>query len=61
MPIYCYQCRDCGEKFEQFRGISQGDKEVVCPKCGRKDPKRTFGPVFGGGAASSGGNLRFPT
>jgi putative FmdB family regulatory protein len=61
MPIYSYHCRDCGEKFEQFRGIFDSDKEVACPKCGKKDPKRVIGPVFGGGSSSTRGNLTFPT
>jgi putative FmdB family regulatory protein len=61
MPIYAYCCRACGEKFEQFRGIYDSDKEVACPGCGKKDPKRVIGRVFGGGSSSSKGNLTFPT
>jgi putative FmdB family regulatory protein len=61
MPIYAYCCRDCGEKFEQVRGIYDSDKDVACPGCGQKEPKRVIGPVFGGGPSSNKGNLRFPT
>jgi putative FmdB family regulatory protein len=63
MPIYSYCCRDCGEEFEQFRGIYDSDKDVACPKCGKKEPKRNIGRVFGGssGSASTRGNLTFPT
>jgi putative FmdB family regulatory protein len=60
MPIYSYHCQDCGERFERLRGISESDKEVACPKCGQKGPKRVIAPVCGG-ASSSKGNLRFPT
>jgi putative FmdB family regulatory protein len=60
MPIYSYHCQDCGEKFEQFRGMSDSDKEVACPRCGKKDPKRVIAPVFCGGSSSKG-NLQFPT
>ena len=59
MPIYSYHCRDCGEKFERFRGISNSDKEVAYPKCGKEGPERVIAPVFGG--SQSKGNLRFPT
>jgi len=60
MPIYAYRCQACGEKFEQFRGIYDSDKEVACPKCGRKDPRRVLGMVYGQGRTSRG-NLVFPT
>jgi putative FmdB family regulatory protein len=61
MPIYSYHCQDCGEKFERFRGVFDSDKEVACPKCGKKDPRRGIVPVCGGSAGSFKGNLRFPT
>ena len=34
MPIYEYECRNCGEKFELRRGITDSDSEIKCPKCG---------------------------
>ncbi|MFH1647111.1 MAG: zinc ribbon domain-containing protein [Chloroflexota bacterium] len=59
MPIYAYKCRQCGEKFEQFRGIYDTDSEVECPKCGTKDPVRVLAPFFS--RNSSGGGAIFPT
>jgi putative FmdB family regulatory protein len=42
MPIYEYECRSCGEKFELRRGINDSDVEIECPKCGVKNPHRVF-------------------
>jgi putative FmdB family regulatory protein len=58
MPIYAYQCRKCGEKFEQFRSISSSDNEVACPKCGTKKPDRLISTVFSKSAGGSGGDFR---
>ena len=33
MPTYEYECKQCGERFEQFQSIT--DEPVkTCPKCG---------------------------
>jgi len=42
MPIYEYECKECGEKFEQFRKLSGDDSEVKCSRCGAKGPRRVF-------------------
>lgn len=42
MPIYEYECRSCGEKFEARRNISDNDIELKCPKCGQKQTRRVF-------------------
>lgn len=37
MPIYEYQCIDCGKRFELIRTISQADLSTECLNChGRK-------------------------
>lgn len=33
MPIYEYECKDCGHKFETIRKISAGPPDA-CPSCG---------------------------
>jgi putative FmdB family regulatory protein len=53
MPIYEYECRSCGEKFELRRGITESDSEIKCPKCEATNPRRVFS-VFSTG--SSGGS-----
>ena len=54
MPIYEYECENCGEKFEQRRGIAESDSNVKCPKCGEKKPRRVFS-AFASGSSSAGG------
>ena len=40
MPIYEYECQECGERFEYFHWFG-GDKNLVkCPKCSAEKPKR---------------------
>jgi len=58
MPIYAYKCRECEEKFEQFRAISASDDQVKCPRCGTKKPKRLISVVFSKGGGESGGYIR---
>ena len=36
MPIYEYQCQNCGHKFEQLQKISD-DLLTICPQC--SEPK----------------------
>lgn len=31
MPIFEYQCRDCGRKFEEL--VSSADEPIACPSC----------------------------
>jgi len=42
MPIYEYQCTQCGEKFEEVQSISEDSSKLVCPKCGSQNPRRLF-------------------
>ena len=60
MPIYEYQCLMCGERFEAFRGIKDDDREVECPVCGEKKPRRIISRVFGKDC-SDRDNPSFPT
>jgi len=42
LPIYEYECLNCGERFELRRSISDSSKEEICPKCGIEDVRRIF-------------------
>ena len=34
MPMYEFRCRDCGERFEELRNVSEPDAGIECPQCG---------------------------
>lgn len=33
MPIYEYQCQNCGEEFDMLRSVNDNDRDVECPYC----------------------------
>lgn len=41
MPIYDYQCDDCGHVFEVIRKRSEAGP-AECPSCGKPDPRRAI-------------------
>jgi putative FmdB family regulatory protein len=49
MPIYEYQCTQCGEKFEVRQAIGEDSSAVSCPKCHTENPKRLFSSFFSPG------------
>ena len=46
MPNYCYICKRCKTKFEEFRPV--GDHNVKCPKCVSKEVDRDYFTEFSG-------------
>lgn len=52
MPIYEYECKRCGEKFEAMRRFDENDREIKCPKCGAVGPERVLS-VFASSADSA--------
>ncbi len=54
MPVYEYECKACGERFELRRGFSDSDSEVKCPKCGTLHPQRRFS-LFATASSARGG------
>jgi putative FmdB family regulatory protein len=53
MPVYDYECADCGA-FEAVRRIAERDDPAVCPHCGATAARVTIGAPSVGGASSSG-------
>jgi len=44
MPVYTYQCDNCGVQFDKQQSFS--DQPLVrCPECGKKRLKKVFQPV----------------
>lgn len=58
MPLYEYQCAECGSTFEQLRRMNDADTPAPCPECasGRTERKMfsSFAAVGGDGAAAEG-------
>ena len=44
MPIYTYQCENCGVQFDKRQSFS--DQPLVrCPECGKRALKKVYQPV----------------
>lgn len=59
MPLYEYECPECGTEFEQLVPFQQAD-DAVCPTCQRPRVKRKIARIAArqpaeGGAGDSGG------
>ena len=54
MPIYEYRCRECGNEFETMVLRGENDRDISCPKCGKKHPDRLLSG-FAAGASPRGG------
>ncbi|SEJ16455.1 FmdB family zinc ribbon protein [Paraburkholderia diazotrophica] len=57
MPVYDYECADCGA-FEAVRRIAQRDEAADCPRCGSPAERVRIGApaLLGGSSASASGS-----
>src|SRR5688572_18268754 len=46
MPLYEYQCEDCGERFERIRKFSDPPLDERCPTCGGPIKKLISSPAI---------------
>lgn len=46
MPLYDYECRDCGP-FREWRPMSEWDTDVPCPDCSLPAPRQAAAPMLG--------------
>lgn len=44
MPVYVYQCKNCGHIFEQHQSFSE-DALKTCPSCGQDQLRKKFNSV----------------
>ncbi len=44
MPIYTYQCENCGVRFERFQKFSE-DPLTQCPECDENALRKVYTPV----------------
>lgn len=42
MPIYEYECRDCGRKSEFLVGVGEGEVQIRCTHCGSLHLDKVF-------------------
>ena len=60
MPIYEYQCSDCGDEFEKMIRLSEADQKQTCPTCRSQNTKKkisffsSLGSLLGGSSFSAG-------
>lgn len=54
MPLYDYQCKECGEIFELMVRFSEANQAQICPKCESKNTQRQLSIVASFKVASSG-------
>jgi putative FmdB family regulatory protein len=61
MPIYEYQCIQCGERFEIRQAIGEGNSGLSCPKCHAPNPRRIFSSFFSGDLWKRSMRSKLPT
>ncbi|ORC24494.1 MULTISPECIES: FmdB family zinc ribbon protein [Rothia] len=44
MPVYVYQCKNCGYVFEQRQSLSE-EALTTCPQCSQGTLRKKFGQV----------------
>ncbi|MHB0999867.1 MAG: FmdB family zinc ribbon protein [Armatimonadota bacterium] len=54
MPIYEFECRGCGTRFEVLCSINSGSDGVTCPECESGDIKRLISTFYSKSSSSSG-------
>jgi putative FmdB family regulatory protein len=54
MPLYEYQCRSCGKRFEMLRRMKDADIDLKCPSCHSSQVEREFSTFAAGGCGTSG-------
>jgi putative FmdB family regulatory protein len=54
MPLYEYQCCNCGKTFEMLRRIKDSDDDLECPNCQSAKIERQFSTFAAGGCNMSG-------
>ena len=59
MPIYEYQCLDCGERFEVLQRMGEGSDGLTCPECGDERVTKQFSTFASGSGASQGTSASF--
>lgn len=55
MPIYEFECEECGARFEELVAAAAA---VACPRCGAERPRRLYSQVSPPGRQPRGAGVR---
>ncbi|MGI6208354.1 MAG: FmdB family zinc ribbon protein [Anaerolineae bacterium] len=55
MPIFEYECRNCGRHFEKFV-LTGRAAQMSCPHCGSENVRKAFSSFATSGRGSMGGS-----
>lgn len=61
MPIYEYQCRACGEIFEELVRGERDEAELACPKCAGRELARCLSACAGHVSGDAGAPAAQPS
>ncbi len=56
MPIYEYECVECGTRFDKFVRSATRPVEVACPTCKSENCRKVVSAFASTGVQSSGAN-----
>ena len=56
MPIYEFECEQCGERFEEL--LAADSSAAACPRCGSAESRRLFSSVSPPGRQPRGAAVR---
>ena len=57
MPLYEYQCNDCGDEFEKMARFSEADQAQACPACQSRNTRKKILVFASLGGTSTGTSL----
>ena len=52
MPLYEYECRDCGHRFDRLATMAEADV-AACPSCAAPQARRLLSVIAGLGGRSA--------
>jgi putative FmdB family regulatory protein len=56
MPVYEFECEECGERFEEL--TSSDTRSLECPRCASNRTRRLLSPVSPAGRQPRGAGVR---
>jgi putative FmdB family regulatory protein len=45
MPLYEYECNQCGDRFERLVALREAKKAMKCPKCGSESVNKLMSAI----------------